>query len=518
MTGLRDPQGRPLDLEPVSDTPGAARRLVHRRPPARPKVAPPATPPVPVTVAAAAPAGAVQAAPVTAAAGAALARDFLGRVVQVEGEVATDTEVTAALTALAAGTGPPAAALDARLRAAFDPRFAPIKARLVGNRLVTLGDSITIASEVGTPPGGVNRGPSIGTFASLLSRGKLTYIRNAGVGGDTSAQMLSRFDTDVAAYAPSLVHLLAGTNDSNDAAPVPLAVYAANVRALVAKCRKIGAMPVLGSLPPNEVSVARRARVIAYNTWLRLYCQTEGIDLIDYYGLLVDPATGNFKAAYYKDGTHPSNSGLAAMGALLASTLAERLATAGVPLPQDNIDANNLLTQGLFLGAVNGSGVPAGWSLTGSALPAGIAADLITTDAAIKGNWYRLAASGATAKTILFQNIPGAKVVPGNRYAFMGRVKGTGLRNADAGDGTTIYARLLFNNTQLNSAYDFRPIGNDFSYDISDGVFYAEAVAPVDATALQASFTFGAATAVASSGVAQVAQFGLYDLTAMGVV
>lgn len=136
---VRDPQGRPLDLEPGE--PGGAMRLVHRRPPVRP-----AAPPAPTTAPAPVAAPVRAAAPAAAPADSALARDYMGRVVQVDEDVSTDDELSAALAALADGTGPHAAALDVRLRAASgtwaaDPA-SPLRTEL-GKAFVRQGAVLT---------------------------------------------------------------------------------------------------------------------------------------------------------------------------------------------------------------------------------------------------------------------------------------------------------------------------------------------------------------------------------------
>jgi lysophospholipase L1-like esterase len=376
-----------------------------------------------------------------------------------------------------------------------------------------------MAAQSNDPMGSGSWGISMPTYATYLSKGGLRRVRQAGVPGNTSAQMLARFDTDVTPYAPSAVVIMAGTNDSNDANPIPVATYAANMQALVTKCRAIAATPILCTLPPNVVSTARRKLVINYNAWLRRYCKNHGVVLVDLYNLLVDPATGDYLAAYgtaSNDKTHPINAGYPAMGQALWNAISGLIPPAAPLLPYENGDANNLITNGLFL-STTGSGtslMPTGWSVQSSVHPTGCTGSLVTGDATIKGNWWKVVADGtATSTDNEFQTVNG--IIPGHTYAHVGRFKATGLRNADTGSGSQALCGVAFNGTLLNNAYDFRAVAVT-SYDVAEGMFHQEVVAPSDAST--ALVRFQLLNTTAGAGTLQVAQWGLYDLTAMGLV
>lgn len=66
---------------------------------------------------------------------------------------------------------------------------------------------------------------------------------NKGVGGSTSATILSRFDTDVVNTNPDVVWLIAGTNDYYQ--NVSVAVYKENMKQLIEKINAIGAKAVV---------------------------------------------------------------------------------------------------------------------------------------------------------------------------------------------------------------------------------------------------------------------------------
>ncbi len=128
-------------------------------------------------------------------------------------------------------------------------RFALLQA------LVAFGDSVTV---------GARRDGSVTpeqTFAALLERSLSTRVINAGIGGNTTGQMLARIDKDVLAHKPSAVLIMAGLNDAAFVDPGPVARtwprvslerYEANLREIVSRVRQAGATPVM--LTPNPMT------------------------------------------------------------------------------------------------------------------------------------------------------------------------------------------------------------------------------------------------------------------------
>jgi lysophospholipase L1-like esterase len=174
-----------------------------------------------------------------------------------------------------------------------------------GNAIVYLGDSITLGA---TDYSANSLGASFPLYAQLFSKGRCLMVRNAGIAGNTTTQMLARFDTDVTPYAPATVFILGGTNDSG--ALVATATYQANIAAIVAKVRAIGARPVLGTIAPNNAGGTRMTLVRQWNNWLKRYGAANGITVVDFYATLADPTNGQYLSAYSSgDGTHPNEAG-----------------------------------------------------------------------------------------------------------------------------------------------------------------------------------------------------------------
>ena len=64
-------------------------------------------------------------------------------------------------------------------------------------------------------------------------------------------------------------------------------------------------MPVLGTISPSNTS-GNHLKINTWNAWLYRYASSQGITLVDFYGLLVDPANGNYSSTYNSEGTHPN--------------------------------------------------------------------------------------------------------------------------------------------------------------------------------------------------------------------
>lgn len=392
-----------------------------------------------------------------------------------------------------AGVAALVASQSSQTRAALNGRYAPLVSTRPGNRWVALGDSITAAQTDNTNNAW---GSSWPLYAMLKSQGRLRLVRNAAVGGNTSANMLARFDSDVTPYAPNIVTLLAGTNDI--ATGVAFATFQANIAAIVTKIRTIGAVPVLGTIPPRTGG-GFGPTIVRWNAWLRDYAERNGISVVDFYRTLTDPSTGGYLSAYLGDGVHPNTAGDAALGEVAAWALAE-LAPVNTPLlPIDSTDTNNLLgSAGLFLTAA-GSGVGTGWS-PGTA-PTGVTKSVVT-DAGIKGNFQRLVFAGASSLWIQTR-----LVTTGFTAGDVVRV--VGVVDVGAGTGLDAGVRARF----VDGAADVRPIVG-IGQPVARGTFCITGTVPAGTTGIDVQLQAGAAGA---TGVVQFGQVGVYNLTTMGI-
>src|SRR5690242_13573498 len=100
-------------------------------------------------------------------------------------------------------------------------------------------------------------------------------ILGRGISGQTSAQMLVRFRSDVVALRPRTVHILAGTNDiAGNTGPTSAQDYENNMMSMVEIAQANHIRVILGSIPPAasfnwRPEVAPKPWIRQLNAWLR---------------------------------------------------------------------------------------------------------------------------------------------------------------------------------------------------------------------------------------------------------
>ncbi len=182
-------------------------------------------------------------------------------------------------------------------------------------RVVFYGDSITDAW---------GRRPETGTFFP----GK-PYV-NRGISGQTTAQMVVRFEQDVVRLRPAAVVILAGTNDvAGNTGPETPEMVEDNFRAMTAIAKANGIKVVLSSITPAyaypwKPEVQPVAEIRELNGWLKEFCAKEGLVFLDYFPALAD-ARGGMKEGTSFDGVHPTAAGYAVMAPLAEKAIAEAL-------------------------------------------------------------------------------------------------------------------------------------------------------------------------------------------------
>lgn len=181
--------------------------------------------------------------------------------------------------------------------------------------MVCLGDSFT------------NAGVYITTVQNLLYYAVLT---NKGVGGDTVAMMLARFNADVVALGAKSVLIAGCVNDFCTQLPTsdPNASVRASVSSMVALARSNEIIPILTTCPPfgghTGWNADRQAWMESYNTWVTGYAIAEGLQIVDIYNTLRTPEDTTLLAAYDSgDHLHPNNTGYAAYGHAVAAIMDE---------------------------------------------------------------------------------------------------------------------------------------------------------------------------------------------------
>lgn len=184
------------------------------------------------------------------------------------------------------------------------------------------------------------------------------HFHNAGVGGDKAADVLARFDDDVAAFRPKYVTVLLGMNDGQyeDFKPEIFATYAADMTRTLERIKAIGATAILLSPTMFDFPVVEWRKddatyrfrgqprspnynaVMAYfGAWGRSQAYERSLPFVNLWGPLND-FTAQERAAHPRftllsDAIHPGPGGHVIMAAAMIDTLqADRRSVSAINL------------------------------------------------------------------------------------------------------------------------------------------------------------------------------------------
>ncbi len=148
---------------------------------------------------------------------------------------------------------------------------------------------------------------------------------NAGIGGQRSCEMATRFATDVLARNASEVVILGGINDiSLEADPNPACIYD-----MVQRAQGAGMHVMVGTLLPDEHWAGSKAihsdaegiaAVKRWNDEIRAAAGGFGFTLVDYEPALRNP-DGSQNQSLFVDGVHPNADGYQLMWGVLQPLL-----------------------------------------------------------------------------------------------------------------------------------------------------------------------------------------------------
>ena len=149
---------------------------------------------------------------------------------------------------------------------------------------------------------------------------------NRGINGQTTSQMLIRFQQDVLELKPEMVIILAGTNDiAENTGPITIESILKNLIEICESAQKNNIKVVLCSVLPaidypwrKEMQPAEKIETL--NTLILQYATTNNISYVDYYSAMVDDQKG-LQSIYSEDGVHPNKQGYLIMKSILKTTL-----------------------------------------------------------------------------------------------------------------------------------------------------------------------------------------------------
>ena len=194
-----------------------------------------------------------------------------------------------------------------------------------GERIVFIGDSVTDTGR--NRPYGEGRGDGTGkgfvreieNLITVCYPERIIRITNMGISGNTSADLVARFDTDVIALAPEYAVICIGFNDvwrQFDTPTLPnvhvlLDAYKENLRIMVAKCKEAKIYPILMSpyyLETNSED-AMLKRMNEYRAAMKAVATEAGVDFIDLQAPFDELLKYRYPAFISWDRVHPNHVG-----------------------------------------------------------------------------------------------------------------------------------------------------------------------------------------------------------------
>jgi lysophospholipase L1-like esterase len=165
-------------------------------------------------------------------------------------------------------------------------------------------------------------------YDSVFFPGK-PYV-NRGISGQTTPQMLVRFQQDVVALKPAAVVFLGGSNDvAGNTGASTLGMIEDNIRSMVAIAKANGIKMILASQQPTiefpwNKGTHPAPMLLALSAWEKEYAAAQGLGYVDYYSALVGP-DGSFREGLSVDGVHPTAKGYALMTPVVERVIAQVL-------------------------------------------------------------------------------------------------------------------------------------------------------------------------------------------------
>lgn len=325
---------------------------------------------------------------------------------RIASTIARDSEVTAAVAA-------EATARDAAILAR--KWVQPNTVALLGASISNMGGGTGVGiydTPVASP---LTRVDGFFAWANVSLGGRLTLTKNAGVNGNTSAQILARV-TDVTNLAVLPGYCILADCASNDLiANTASATIITNLQAICDALQAKGITVVICTVSPIAGTTAHMQRQEEVNRWIRDRVGQPGFIVCDWAARWADPTTAGPKTGFATDGVHPTPVGAGALGRVLADAMRPHLG-GSVLLASHNLDqlAVNLNpmmvgTSGTASTGTSGS-VATNWiTLRGSGAGTLTAAKVARADG-IGGEWQQVTLAGGGGQFFLYSDVAAAGI------------------------------------------------------------------------------------------------------------
>ena len=156
------------------------------------------------------------------------------------------------------------------------------------------------------------------------------YLINKGVGGETTPQILDRFNSDVVSLEPEFVIILAGINDiAQNTGYISVSETFANIVSMAEIANSHNISPILCSvLPASKIvwkpEIKSADLVIELNEKLKKHCIENNMVYVDYFSSMVGEKK-ELRSDLTYDGVHPDKKGYLIMEKILLETIQKKL-------------------------------------------------------------------------------------------------------------------------------------------------------------------------------------------------
>ncbi|WP_350285992.1 SGNH/GDSL hydrolase family protein [uncultured Croceitalea sp.] len=153
---------------------------------------------------------------------------------------------------------------------------------------------------------------------------------NRGIGGQTTPQMLLRFRQDVIALEPTIVVILAGTNDiAGNTGPMTVAEIRDNILSMVELAKANDIIPIVSSVLPAydypwRPGLEPNKKIPELNALLKGMALEQNVPYLDYFSAMADERNGLPKE-YTTDEVHVTEKGYGIMGDMVEKAIYEAL-------------------------------------------------------------------------------------------------------------------------------------------------------------------------------------------------
>lgn len=188
-----------------------------------------------------------------------------------------------------------------------------LKNKNTDGRIVFMGNSITEGWEDANPSFFIDN----------------PYI-NRGISGQTTPQMLLRFQQDVVDLHPKAVVILAGTNDiAGNTGPMTLEQIRDNILSMVQLAKANGIHPIVCSVLPAydypwQPGLQPNVKIPKLNQLLKEMTDKQGVMYLDYFSAMADDRNG-LPEAYTTDEVHVTKEGYVVMEKLVSEAISKTL-------------------------------------------------------------------------------------------------------------------------------------------------------------------------------------------------